>query len=154
MTKPASPVVRRLGTEDAALAVRAIRKIKLRASDTASSMRTVPAMQSGLSDPHHVLLVATDEHDPIGFALGYVLERIDGMQPMLFFYEIEVVETCRRRGVGRALVAAIRDVGHQENVARMWVQTSPDNVPARALYRGSGGEERDEVDLLYVWTNV
>lgn len=153
MTERAPFVVHRLRVEDAVLAVRAIREIKRHGFAEAVSMRTVPEMQAWLSDPRHVLLVATDVEDPIGFALGYVLERIDGVRPMLFFYEIEVVEPFRRRGVGRALVTAIQEVGRQENVVRVWVQTSPDSVPARALYHGCGGKERDEVDVLYVWTN-
>ena len=154
MTESASIEVRRAGADDARWAVRTVREVKWHGSDEPSVLRSAPQMCTWLSDERNVLLVAAEGDRPIGFALGYLLARVDVGRPMLFFYEIEVVADRRQRGVGRALVDAMKDVGRQENVVRMWVQTDPDNVPARTLYRSAGGVEREGTDLLYVWTNV
>lgn len=154
MTGSESFEVRRAGLDDARWAVRTVRDVKRHGSDEPPVLRSAPQMCTWLSDEKNVLLVAAEGARPIGLALGYLLVRVDVARPMLFFYEIEVVADRRRRGVGRALVEAMKDVARQENVVRMWVQTSPDNVPARALYRSAGGVEREGTDLLYVWTNV
>lgn len=144
--------VRRLTTTDIDQAKQTIRSIKERdLLGMISSLESLD-MQAWLANPAHILVTASADGVPIGFALGYLLDRVDGPRPMLFFYEIEVASECRRRGIGKALVAAMRDIAREAQVAKMWVQTSPSNVAARALYRSAGGIESEHSDLLIVWT--
>ena len=85
-----------------------------------------------------------------GFALAYELPRIDG-DTMLFFYEIGVRESDRRRGLGRALVAELLSVCRERGVAKMWVETDESNEAAMALYRSTGAVRADGGDHV-VWS--
>ncbi|MFC2082898.1 GNAT family N-acetyltransferase, partial [Candidatus Bipolaricaulota bacterium] len=144
--------VQRLGVEDVALAREVIRTIKTH-GDTAEDLSLGPAnMDAWLSKSSNVLIAATDEGMSVGFALGYLLDRVDEARTMLFFYEIEVAIDFRCRGIGSRLVEAMKRVAREEGVFKMWVQTHPENIAARALYQKMGGVECEGQDLLYVWT--
>ena len=99
-----------------------------------------------LSDPGTILLVAFDEDAPVGFVLGYLLERRHGDERMLFVYEIDVDETHRRRGVATSLLSELRV--HARD-AEAFVLTEPDNEAANALYASLGGSPSTAV--MYEW---
>jgi aminoglycoside 3-N-acetyltransferase I len=108
-------------------------------------------MHAWLACSSNVLIVATGSEGPVGFALGYLLDRVDTARPMLFFYEIEVAEAYRRQRVGTRLVECMKAIAREQDVVKMWVQTSPGNQAARHLYRRAGALEAEHADLLYVW---
>jgi len=85
-----------------------------------------------------------------GFAYAYVLLRIDG-DTSVFLYELGVDERFRRRGLGRALVEQARALAEDAGAAKMWVDTSYDNEPARRTYAAAGGEPSTEATLVYGW---
>jgi len=144
-----TPKIQRLGAADAELASRVLHKLK---QDVAPGRaRSSQAMLRWLLNSDHVLLVAISESDPVGFALGYFLERVDEDVPMLFFYEIEVHKDKRRHGIGGRLVEAMKAIARQAQVRKMWVQTAPANLAAQALYERQGGTVSDTPDLVYTW---
>ena len=142
--------VRRLTPVDAALAARAIAGIK-RGAALANEAAEADRLCRWLGDPDRVLLVATDTQRPVGFALGYLLDRIDADAQMLCFYEIEVLASHRRRGIGTRLVEAMKAVARSRRVIKMWVQTDPANVAARGLYEHTGAARSDAPDEVYTW---
>ena len=85
-----------------------------------------------------------------GFAYAYVLLRIDG-DTGVFLYELGVDEQFRRRGLGRALVEEARALAERVGAAKMWVDTSYDNEPARRTYAAAGGQPSGEATLVYGW---
>jgi ribosomal protein S18 acetylase RimI-like enzyme len=107
-----------------------------------------------LAQSANILIAALHEDTPVGFALGYLLDRVDGAAPMLFLYEIEVTAAFRRRGIGSRLVEAMKDVARNERVVKMWVQADPGNDAARALYQRTGGVKNETADLIYVWFDL
>lgn len=126
---------RRLLRDDAELAREAIGRIKIGDPKRWPSLDHVRAF---LEIPGNVLVVAAHDGHPVGFALAYTLDRVDGNRRMALLYEIEVVEGHRRRGAGRAMIEALKSVCVAENVFKMWTQTSPSNEAAAALYRSTG----------------
>jgi hypothetical protein len=66
-------------------------------------------------------------------------------------YEIGVVERLWKRGVGRALLTAFRDLAVAEGHRRMWLVTDEDNAAAKALYETTGGEPSLHDDAGYWW---
>jgi ribosomal protein S18 acetylase RimI-like enzyme len=71
---------------------------------------------------------------------------------MMFFYEIGVGETHRRRGIGKQLVGVLKDICRIEDVMKMWVPTSHENIAATRLYASTGGTpltSGDEVTYTY-----
>jgi ribosomal protein S18 acetylase RimI-like enzyme len=144
--------VRRLVTSDADLAAQTIRTLKWEAESTDVSSLDSAGLKSWLGNPSNVLISAiTESGIGVGFALGYLLNRIDRSQPMLCFYEIVVASDHRRHGIGRQLVEAMKIVAQQSNALKMWVQTDPDNVAARTLYQRAGGIESATSDHVYSW---
>jgi len=144
--------VRRLTAVDADHAKQAIRSVKHpEPSGGISSLESLD-MRAWLANPSNVLITASTDDGPVGFALGYLLNRVDGPRSMLFFYEIEVAPSFRRQSIGRMLVNTMKRVAHGEQVLKMWVQTAPDNIAARSLYRSAGGVESEHSDLMIVWT--
>ena len=144
--------IRRLSTEDTRLAQNTIRRVKQQDQLLKETAQQNLDMTAWLENERNILIVASDEDVPVGFALGYLLDRVDTKHQMLFFYEIEVVATHRRRGIGRALVHAMRSVAREQQVVKMWVQTAPDNLAARQLYECADGMEKAQPDLLISWS--
>ena len=94
--------------------------------------------------------VAEVDGELAGFAYAYVLLRIDG-DTSVFLYELGVDERFRRQGLGRALVDEARRLAETAGAAKMWVDTSYDNEPARRTYAAAGGNPSEEATLVYGW---
>ena len=141
--------VRRLRAADAELAVDAVRRLKL--SDSAP-VPSPDCLSRFLSRPENVLIVAFVDGDPVGFAVAYLLDRVDRDQQMMFFYEIGVAESHQRRGVGRRIVSVLKAICREVDVMKMWVPTGRSNTAATALYASTGAvplPSGDEVTYAY-----
>lgn len=71
-----------------------------------------------------------------GAAVGYV-----GCQTVLdegYITNVAVSPDCRRQGVGRALVAALKARAAQAGLAFVTLEARASNAPAIALYEGAG----------------
>ena len=91
-----------------------------------------------LSRPENVWIVAVDDGVPVGYLLAYLLDRVDRDQQMMFFYEIGVAESHRRRGVGKRLIGELKSICREADVMKMWVPTGRSNVAATRLYTSTG----------------
>jgi ribosomal protein S18 acetylase RimI-like enzyme len=93
-----------------------------------------------LEDARHHIAVAIDDSLVVGFASGVHYVHPD-KPPELWINEVALAPTHRRRGLGKAVLNALLDVGrtHRCNVA--WVLTDRTNVAAMALYSSVGGAE-------------
>lgn len=92
-----------------------------------------------VSTPGHVVLVAyEDDGQPAGFVSGVEMAHPDKGAEM-FLYELSVDEAFRGRGIGTALVSAMRDLAREQGCSGMWVLTDADNAAALGAYRRAGG---------------
>ena len=79
-----------------------------------------------------IFLVAEQD----GAAAGYV-----GCQTVLdegYITNVAVSPDCRRQGIGRALVAALKARAAQAGLAFVTLEARASNAPAIALYEGAG----------------
>jgi len=140
---------RRLGVADCELGVNAVRLLK---SSDGYPTPSADDMVRFLSCRANVLIVAIDHGEPVGYIVAYLLDRIDRNRRMMFFYEVGVAEAHRRRGIGKGMIAELKEICRTEDVMKMWVPTSRSNVAATRLYASTGGmpiSPDDEVTYTY-----
>ena len=93
-----------------------------------------------LEDPRHHIAVAVDDGLVVGFASG--VHYIHPDKPAeLWINEVALAPTHRHRGLGKAVLEALLDVGRAQNCTVAWVLTYRNNVAARALYSSVGWTE-------------
>jgi ribosomal protein S18 acetylase RimI-like enzyme len=93
-----------------------------------------------LEDPRHHIAVVIDDGLVVGFASG--IEYIHPDKPAeLWINEVALAPTHRHRGLGKAVLKAVLEVGRARNCAVAWVLTYRNNAAARALYSSVGGTE-------------
>jgi aminoglycoside 3-N-acetyltransferase I len=141
--------VRRLGSDDSQLGVDTIRLLKAPDGYPIPSARY---LRRFLSCPENVWIVAFDDGVPVGYLVAYLLDRVDRDQQMMFFYEIGVAESHRRRGVGKRLIGELKSICREADVMKMWVPTGRSNVAATRLYSSTGAVPQpsgDEVTYAY-----
>ena len=105
-----------------------------------------------LDEPGSHLLVAYVDGEPAGFVSGVEVTHPDKGTEM-FLIELAVDDAHRRRGHGRALVAALGDLARGRCCTGMFVFVDDDNEAGRAVYRSAGGAESAQpymVDWTYV----
>lgn len=141
--------VRRLEPQDKHVAVDAIRRLK---APDGYPVPSAEYLSRFLLRPENVLVVAFDADIPVGYLVAYLLDRIDRDQQMMFFYEIGVAESHRRRGVGTRMIAELKAICRMTDVMKMWVPTGRSNIAATRLYASTGAAPLpagDEVTYAY-----
>jgi ribosomal protein S18 acetylase RimI-like enzyme len=94
--------------------------------------------------------VAEEDGSVLGFNLCYVLRRRNDAAREVLLFEIGVRRDARRRGVGRALVAALRAFMEREGIEETWVLA--DNPGAVAFYAACGFVRDDEQGVQMLLT--
>lgn len=91
--------------------------------------------------PEFRALVAELDGAPAGYAAFHPSFSTEHGQPGLYLQDLYVVEAARRRGVGRALFAAVARAAAAEGRTFVWWCSRPGNAGASAFYAGLGGIE-------------
>jgi ribosomal protein S18 acetylase RimI-like enzyme len=144
--------IRRLREGDEAAAVRVVEDLKFRMDGVIGVFVDPAYMRTFLADDRHYFIVAYVKDEPVGYVFGYRLSRFDGKPPMVFVYEVAVVEQHRRRGIGRALIEEVKHLADEDGCRKMLVPTNRSNEAAMALYRSAGGGE-GAADATGFWWN-
>jgi ribosomal protein S18 acetylase RimI-like enzyme len=137
--------IRVLGPEDAAVVLEA--QVFDGPALAASTLRYLGA--PGAPDARNLLVVAEVGARVVGFASGTILDHPDKPR-MLYIAELGVEDDMQRRGIGRALLAAIRAEGRARGCRQSYVLTEGDNAAARALYRAEAGAETTDI-VMFDW---
>jgi aminoglycoside 3-N-acetyltransferase I len=106
---------------------------------------------SYLRDERNVFLLASEKARAVGFLRGTELGQLHSERKQMFLYEIAVDESCRRRGIGRALVNALLDFCRMRGFEEAFVFTDPANQPAVNLYRSTGAVTETPADRMFVY---
>jgi len=92
----------------------------------------VYAFENILRNPAALFIIAEED----GLAVGYsgmtvVMDECD-------IINIAVIESHRRRGIGRKMVSSVLDVCKKHSVANVYLEHRESNTPAAALYESFG----------------
>ncbi len=110
------------------------------------------AVRAYLGDPRNIFLMAYEGELPVGFVRGTELGQLGSEKGQLFLYEIAVLESHRRRGIGSALVRALLDHCRSNGLEEMFVFTDdPANRAAHRLYVSTGAVTETPGDRMYVY---
>ena len=139
------PLIRRLVPGDEATLEALVRDRKERHLDPA-------AATSLLARTDIAVFAAFLDGWRAGFALTHFLPRIDRSQEMAYRHELDVAPQARRRGLGRGLVEAVRDLARERGAMEAWVITEEDNDAAAATYRSAGFAQEGETAIVFGWT--
>lgn len=102
-----------------------------------------------LAAPGHLMLIAYADGAPAGMVSGIEMLHPDKGTEMCL-YELSVDEPYRRRGIGRALVEALREVARERGCYDLWVGVDTDNDAALATYHSAGAKD-DGVFAMLTW---
>ena len=101
--------------------------------DTMLAERYAPAsIRAQLDDPHHAWWIAEAQQKLTGFAHA----SLDGTDCKLD--KLYVHPDHQRRGIGRALLQAVRNWAQQQQARRLWLQVNRGNTQAIRAYEHSG----------------
>ena len=102
------------------------------------------------ADPRHHLAVALDGDVVVGMASGVHYLHPD-KAPQLFINEVAVASTHAGQGLGRTLVTTLVEHGRTVGANEAWVLTSPDNEPAKRMYRAAGAISDEELSVMFTY---
>lgn len=95
-----------------------------------------------------VLFIAQDGETVLGFTQMYPTFSSVSLVRVFVFNDLFVAEAGRRRGVGKALIAAASSYAKSLGAKCLTLSTAKTNVRAQALYRSTGWE-REETFVEY-----
>ena len=91
-----------------------------------------------LAQDHSHLLIAYVDDQPAGFVSGVETTHPDKGTEM-FLYELGVDDAFLRRGIGTALVEALKALAAERGCYAMWTGTAAGDAAAQATYKKAGG---------------
>ena len=93
--------------------------------------------------PRFEVLIAEQDEKPVGFALFFATYSTWEGRPSLYLEDLFVVESARKHGVGRALMAKLAALSVERGYQRLELQVLDWN-PAREFYHRLGMGHMDE----------
>jgi ribosomal protein S18 acetylase RimI-like enzyme len=95
----------------------------------------------GHRSAEHSVFVIEVEREPVGHL--WLVERRDAYEPTLVVYDIDVDESYRGRGYGRAAMVFAEEEARRRGLTRIALHVGARNDGARNLYRSLGFEENE-----------
>lgn len=89
---------------------------------------TRPFVESLLTNPAYLILVAEIQREPVGFVIGSILAGVYGLE------WIGVLPIHKKRGIGRKLIEHLKMVLSQRKVQKIWCTTLDDENRQRQTF--------------------
>jgi ribosomal protein S18 acetylase RimI-like enzyme len=96
-------------------------------------------LPEGLETPNHAIFVVEDGGERVGVL--WLAERESGGRQVLYIYDVEIDETYRGRGLGRAAMELVEQEARRRGLRRIELNVFGGNEVARQLYRSLGYAE-------------
>jgi aminoglycoside 6'-N-acetyltransferase I len=101
-----------------------------------------------LADQRHHIVVALFEDTIIGFASAVHYVHPD-KPTELWINEVGVAPAHQNKGVGKAIMKELLQLGQSLGCVNAWVLTDRSNTPANSLYKSAGGDADPGDTVMY-----
>jgi aminoglycoside 3-N-acetyltransferase I len=98
-------------------------------------------LQSLLSKPHFLVVVAMNGNEVVGGLAAYELEKFEQDRREIYIYDLAVSESHRRKGIATRLINELRHIAKQRKAYVVFVQADQGDIPAIRLYESLGIKE-------------
>lgn len=140
--------VRAATPADAATIVAFAKALSLEEGCPAPALQAQDVLAEGFgARPRFRALLAEQDGRPVGYALFYPSYDTDHAARGLYLQDLYVAPEARRRGVGRALMAAVARACQAEGGCYLFWNAQPRNRAGRAFYRAIGAREEPVLTL-------
>lgn len=99
-------------------------------------------LESLLSKPYFIVLVAMDDNEVVGGLAAYELEKFEQDRREIYIYDLAVAKHHRRRGIATKLIKELKRLAKERKAYVIFVQADQGDTAAIRLY-GSLGRKED-----------
>ena len=151
--------VRRLQPGDEQVALEVVRAV-MPVDERDGREPTIGHLQRMLGqDSNYVIAAITNsgtEGAPVGFLTAYRMPALGCDASMVYIFEIEVIPSYRRRGIGKRMIELLKTICLESDVEDIWVGTENDNIAAKRLYESTRGvlADADQCEYIYDLTTT
>jgi aminoglycoside 3-N-acetyltransferase I len=98
-------------------------------------------LQSLLSKPHFIVLIALNGDIVVGGLAAYELEKFEQERSEIYIYDLAVAEPHRRKGIATRLINELKAIAGEHKAWVIFVQADQGDIPAIRLYESLGTRE-------------
>jgi len=113
-----------------------------------SEQKQIDLVEGLKNHPKTIVFLAETQGVFIGMLTAFENFSTFTARPMMNIHDVMVLETYRKKGVGRSLMNALIEEAGKRNCSRVTLEVRKDNLPAQKLYRDLGFHEL-EPDMFY-----
>jgi ribosomal protein S18 acetylase RimI-like enzyme len=140
--------IREAAAGDAAILVRLVHQFEREEGKSAARLTAADVLAQGFGEwPRFRVLLAEDAGQALGYAMYYPSYDSEHAAKGLYLQDLFVVPDARRRGVGRALMAAVARACQADGGCYLFWNAHESNHAGRAFYRRIGAREEPVVTL-------
>jgi aminoglycoside 3-N-acetyltransferase I len=94
--------------------------------------------------------VAKADNQVIGGLTAYIIDQYYSEKPLVYIYDLAVLEEYRRRGIAKSLIKYFTDFCKEKGFEEVFVQADRVDEEALSFYRSTGANvEEDVIHFTY-----
>ena len=113
-----------------------------------SEQKQIDLVEGLKNHPKTIVFLAETQGIFIGMLTAFENFSTFTARPMMNIHDVMVLETYRKKGIGRSLMNALIEEAGKRNCSRITLEVRKDNLPAQKLYKDLGFHEL-EPDMFY-----
>ena len=109
-------------------------------------------LQRLLETEGFMVFVASHDNKVVGGLTAYTLQQYYSVRPLAYIYDLAVVGSLQRQGIGKQLIVALNKFCKDEGMEEVFVQADEEDTHALDFYRSTGAIAAPVVHFYYPLT--